>query len=134
MSAHGPVVIMQLPEALDSLGTQTFMQELEPLLDSQRPRIVFDCSEVRYMDGPGIEMMLHCLEATRKRDGDLKLATLSPEAQLVLELMRDAPALEAFASSDDAVRSFNALSAARPSQKAPLNAKDFDLRGLRRAS
>jgi hypothetical protein len=42
----------------------------------------------------------------RKRDGDLKLAALSSEAQAVLELMGESRVLEAFATSDDAVRSF----------------------------
>jgi anti-sigma B factor antagonist len=97
---------MELPEELDALGAQTFMQELQPLLDLQRPRIIFDCSGVRYMDGVGVEMMRHCLEEARKRDGNLKLAALSPEAQVVLELMRDDRVFEAFATSDDAVQSF----------------------------
>jgi anti-anti-sigma factor len=134
MAAHRPVLIMQLPEQLDSVGAQTFMLELEPLLDSQRPRMVFDCSEVHSMDGPGIEMMRHCLETTRQRGGDLKLASLSPESRQVLELMPDAHGFESFATSDEAVRSFHPLPAARPSQKAPLNAKNVDLGTLRRAS
>jgi hypothetical protein len=41
MSTSGPVLILQLPKQLDSLATQTFMQEFEPVFDSQRPRIVF---------------------------------------------------------------------------------------------
>lgn len=111
MATQRPVLIMQLPEQLDALGAQTFMQELEPLLDSQRPQIIFDCSEVRYMDGIGVEMMRHCVDEARKRDGDLKLAALSPESQVVLELMRDYRVFEAFASSDDAVRSFRSAPA-----------------------
>jgi anti-anti-sigma factor len=111
MSAHRPVLILQLPEQLDWLGAQAFMLELEPLLDSQRPRMVFDCSEVHSLDGPGTEMMLHCLEATRKRGGDLKLASLSPESRQVLDLMPDAHGFESFRTSDEAVRSFAPLPA-----------------------
>ncbi len=107
MSIQGPVLIMQLPEQLDLLGARTFMQDMEPLLDSQHPRIVFDCSEVHYLDVSGVKMMLECLEAARTRDGDLRLAALSPESQAVLELMRESRILEAFATSDDAVRSFS---------------------------
>ncbi len=109
MSTYGPVLIMQLPEQLDSMGAGMFMQELEPLLDIQFPRIVFDCSEVRYVDRVGLEPMLRYVEEVRKHEGDLKLASLSPEAQAILQLMRDARVFEAFATSDDAVQSFSSL-------------------------
>jgi hypothetical protein len=86
------------------------------------------------MDRVGIDMVLSCLDEVRKRDGDVKLAALSPEAQGSSGTMRNASILEAFATSDDAGRSFNAFPAPRPSQKAPGNAKDFGLGILRRAS
>ena len=104
---NGPVVVMQLPEQLNLDGVRSFLPELEPLLDCHRPRIVLDCSQVRYLDSAGVEMMLQCLEEAMKRDGDLKLAALSPESEVILELMRVARVFEAFATSEEAVRSFN---------------------------
>jgi anti-anti-sigma regulatory factor len=89
------------------------------------PRIVFDCSQVRYLDGSGVEMMLYCLQEAMKRDGDLKLAALSPESQLVLELMREARVLQAFASSDEAVRSFQPASAERNAKRASSSVNVF---------
>src|ERR1700692_2798628 len=118
MLISGPVVVMQMPEHLNSEGARTFLQEMEPLLETHRPRIVFDCSQVRYMDSAGVEMMLHCLEEAMKRDGDLKLAALSPESEVILELMRVARVFEAFATSDEAVRSFNAVPVEAASQAA----------------
>ena len=46
MLTSGPVVIMQMPEQLNAVGVRTFMQEMQPLLEAHRPRIVFDCSQV----------------------------------------------------------------------------------------
>jgi anti-sigma B factor antagonist len=135
MLTSGPIVVMQLPEQLNAREVRTFMQELEPLLDSHRPRIVFDCSQVRYMDGAGVEMMLQCLEEAMKRDGDLKLAALSPESEVVLELMRVARVFEAFATSDDAVRSFNALPVDGSTQSAPWYSSFFgELGALKQVS
>ena len=135
MLTSGPVVVMQMPEQLNSEGARTFLQDIEPLLEAHRPRIVFDCSQVRYMDSAGVEMMLHCLEEAMKRDGDLKLAALSPESEVVLELMRVARVFEAFASSDDAVRSFNAVPAEGVSQDAPWYATFFgDMGAVKQAS
>lgn len=127
MLSGGPVLVMEMPEQLNSVEARTFMQDLEPLLESDRPRVVFDCSQVRYLDGAGVEMMLYCLEEAMKRDGDLKLAALSPGSEAVQELTR---VFEAFATSDEAVRSFNGFSAVRELQNAPA----FDLGALKKAS
>lgn len=79
--------------------------------------------------------MLHCLEEAMKRDGDLKLAALSHESEVVLELMRVARVFEAFATADEAVRSFNALPAEAVPQETPWCANVFgDLGALKQAS
>src|ERR1700719_1901233 len=135
MLISGPVVVMQMPEQLNSETARTFLQDMEPLLETHRPRIVFDCSQVRYVDSAGVEMMLHCLEEAMKRDGDLKLAALSPESEVVLELMRVARVFEALASSDDAVRSFNALPVDGSTQSAPWYSNFFgELGALKQVS
>src|SRR6266567_6477305 len=125
MLTNGPVVVMQLPEQLNQDGVRSFLPELEPLLECHRPRIVLDCSQVRYLDSAGVEMMLRCLEEAMKRDGDLKLAALSPESEVILELMRVARVFEAFATSDEAVRSFNAVPADAAPQETPWVAGIF---------
>jgi anti-anti-sigma factor len=126
---------MQMPEELNLDGARSFLQELEPLLECHRPRVVLDGSQVRYIDSAGVEMMLHCLEEAMKRDGDLKLAALSRESEVVLELMRVARVFEAFATADEAVRSFNALPAEAAPQETPWCANVFgDLGALKQAS
>ncbi len=80
-------------------------------------------------------MLLHCLEEAMKRDGDLKLAALSPESEVILELMRVARVFEAYPTSEDAVRSFNAIPAEAIPQDVPWYANVFgDLRTLKQAS
>lgn len=119
MLTSGPVVVMQVPETLNVREVDSFMQELGPLLESNRPRIVLDCSQVRSMESSGVEMLLRCLEEVLKRDGDLKLAALSPEAEVILELMRVARVFETFQTCEDAVRSFNAIPADAVPQETP---------------
>jgi anti-anti-sigma factor len=106
------------------------MEELGPLLESNRPRVVLDCSQVRSMESAGVEMLLRCLEEVLKRDGDLKLAGLSPEAEVILELMRVARVFETFQTCEDAVRSFNAISADAVSQDAPWYSNVFNELGV----
>jgi hypothetical protein len=79
--------------------------------------------------------MLHCLEEAMKRDGDLKLAAMSDESEVVLELMRVARVFETFATSDEAVRSFNTVPAEIVPQETPWYANVFgDMGALKQAS
>jgi len=108
---------------------------LGPLLESNRPRVVLECSQVRSMDSAGVETLLHCLEEALKRDGDLKLASLSPEAEVILELLRVARVFESFPTSEEAVRSFNAIPVDALPQDAPWYSAAFgDLGALKEAS
>jgi anti-sigma B factor antagonist len=130
MSVSRPVVVMQLPELLDREHAQSFMQDVEPLFESHRPRLVLDCSLVRSIDGAGVEMLLHCLEEALKRDGDLKLSAVSPESEVILELMRVDRIFEVFPTPDEAVRSFNVVSAEAIPQNAPWSAAIFGELGI----
>src|SRR5580765_8992754 len=130
MLTSGPGVVMQVPEILNVREVHSFMEELGPLLESNRPRVVLECSLVRSMESAGVEMLLRCLEEVLKRDGDLKLAALSPEAEVILELMRVARVFEAFQTCEDAVRSFNAIPADPVSQDAPWYANAFNELGV----
>ena len=113
MSFHRPVVIMQMPEQLEAREAQAFMQDFEPLLQSEQPRIVFDFSEVRRVDRVGAEMIQQCFEQAMQRDGELKLAGLSPEAEVALELMRRPGVFPTFLTSDEAIRSFRSPAVAK---------------------
>jgi hypothetical protein len=71
-----------------------------------KPRVVFDCSEVRQLDSAGAELLLRCMEEVMKQDGDLKLASVSPQASVILKLTRIDRVFEIFESVSDAVVSF----------------------------
>jgi len=116
MLTHRPVLVMEMPEQLNSVEARTFVQELEPLLDFPGARIVLDCSAVRHIDGAGVARMRHCLEEAMKRDGDLRIAALPAESDAVVQLSR---VFEAFTTCDEAVRSFNNFPAA-PSRVSPF--------------
>lgn len=134
MLTSGPVVVMQVPEMLNASAVHNFMQELGPLLESNRPRVVLDCSQVRSIDSAGVEVLLQSLEETLKRDGDLKLASLSPEADVILELMRVARVFESFETCDQAVKSFNIVPVEAVAQTAPWYTVPGELGALKQAS
>jgi anti-sigma B factor antagonist len=106
MKTGRPVLVMQLPTRLNLTEAREFLPEVMSVLKKDRPHIVFDFSEVQQIDSAGVEMLLKCLERVMSLDGDLKLAALTPQASVILQLTRVDRLFEIFAAVDDAVESF----------------------------
>ncbi len=102
-----PVVVKRMPERLNLKQARSFLKEVQPFLRSDRPQIVFDMSQVRHIDAAGVDMLLKCMREVVKRDGDLKLASLSDQTAVVLELTRTGRLFEIYENSTAAVKSFS---------------------------
>jgi anti-sigma B factor antagonist len=107
VTSSRPVVVKRMPERLNARATREFLHDVQPFLTTDRPQLVFDLSQVKQLDAAGVEMLLRCMSQAHKRDGDLKLASLSPQAAVVLELTRTERLFEIYETSTDAVRSFS---------------------------
>src|SRR2546423_9447565 len=102
-----PVVVKRMPERMTLPQARAFLREVQPFLNADRPQLVFDLSTVRQMDSAGVEVLLRCMDRAMQRDGDLKLAALSPQSAVVLELSRAGRLFEIYETSTDAARSFS---------------------------
>jgi len=109
MSSNRPVVVLQLPEQLVGESAQSYFREIEPFLHADRPRMVFDFSGVTRLDSAGVEMLLNSMEEVMKRNGDLKLAAISPGPAAILELTSVDRLFEIYQHSSDAVESYQAF-------------------------
>jgi anti-sigma B factor antagonist len=107
METSKPVVIKRLPAAMNFAGARKFYSEVLPLLRTDRPQLVFDLSQTERLDVAGVEVLLRCMREAMRRDGDIKLAALSPAAATVLELTRAERLFEIYNTSTDAVRSYS---------------------------
>jgi anti-sigma B factor antagonist len=125
MNASYPVVVMEVPGSLNNLEGQAFFHELQPLLETDRPRIVLDCSQLQHVDSAGIEILLHCIEEAMKRDGDVKLAAVLPAPIAILELMRVDRLFEIFDTVEEATRSFHAVAQPEIAQPLPWYSTDY---------
>ncbi len=106
METSRPVIVKRMPDRLNQKQARMFLRDVQPFLNTDRPQLVFDCSMIRQMDAAGVDMLLHCMAEVMKRDGELKLAAVSPQAAVVLEITRTDRLFEVFETSGDAVRSF----------------------------
>ncbi len=96
-----------MPERVNSRTAREFLRDVQPFLHADRPQLVFDLSQVVQLDAAGVEMLLRCMSEAHKRDGDVKLASLSDQSAVVLELTRTERLFEIYETSTDAARSFS---------------------------
>ena len=109
MEKSRPVVVKRVPERVNLKEARLFMRAIEPILQSDRPQVVLDLSNVRQLDSAGVDMLLHCMSEAMRRDGDVKLAAPSAEAMVILELTRTGRLFEIYDSATDAARSFSSF-------------------------
>jgi anti-sigma B factor antagonist len=133
MDTRRPVIVMELPQQLKRAEAKAFLAELQPILENDRPCIVLDCSQIRNMDSAGVGMLLQCLEEAMKRDGDLKLAAVSPASAVILELMRVDRLFEVFETPEDAMRSFQVPVSLASLRNEPWYSGDYGLPDLKPA-
>ena len=102
--------VKEFPEALNAIWGRRFLGELQRNLQDDRPHIVLDCSRVRKLDRPAIQLLLCCLEEAIKRNGDVKLAAVPSGARTTLKLTGVDRLFEIFDTNLEAVNSFRQLS------------------------
>ncbi len=107
MQSNRPVVVKRIPDRLNVKQARLFLREMDAIINSDRPQLVFDCSQVKQLDAAGVDMLLHCLARVINHDGDLKLAAVSPQMQVILEMTRTDRLFEIYDSASDAVLSFS---------------------------
>jgi anti-anti-sigma regulatory factor len=89
-------------------GTQlrNFMRECESCLDVDRPCLVLDCSKLIDVDIQVTQLLLACLEDAIKRNGDVRLACLSRDANATLQSIGVSSLFEIYGSTAEAISSF----------------------------
>jgi anti-anti-sigma regulatory factor len=115
MSIRKHVVrVYKVPEQMTAAKERSFLRDMQKYAEIERPRVVLDCSRVWDMDIATIHLLLSCLEEAMKCNGDVRLASLRPEAALRLAGVNRL--FERYATADSAVQSFHQ----RQASMAPL--------------
>lgn len=100
----GKVTIVQLPgEQLDASNAKDFKRDIAPVL-STTSKVVFDLSQLRFVDSSGLGAMLSCLRQVNSTGGDLKLCGLSKPVRALFELVRMHRIFDICDTKDEAVR------------------------------
>ncbi len=101
------VSVRKLPEQISATQLQQVYNDLEGCLRADRPAVVLDCSKLRSIDSSGLHLMLCCLEEAMKRNGDVRLATVSQEIFSVMQRAGIDSLFQHFETVGDAIESFH---------------------------
>jgi anti-sigma B factor antagonist len=101
------VAVRKLPERISGAQRDQVYKDLESSINVDRPAVVLDCSGLRRLDGSAIHLLLCCLEEAMKRNGDVRLAGLRPEAKAALQAAEVESLFQFFESVGEAVESFH---------------------------
>lgn len=80
--------------------------ELEGCFRSERPLIVFDCSDLQQLDLSTVHLLLSCLERAILVNGDVKLVGMSSQAKKMLHLNGAETLFEMFETTERAAESY----------------------------
>ncbi len=106
MEKTGNVAVVALPgETLDANNSKEFRASVDPVLN-ENDKVLFDMSEMRFVDSSGCGALLSCLRTLNTRGGDLKLCNVSKPVRVLFELIRMHRIVDIFNSKDEALRSF----------------------------
>ena len=111
MTIRRLVTIEQLPEITSEEQGRRFLSMVQNRMSDRRPGLVLDCSGLTQLDKPVLHLILSCLEEAMKRNGDARLAAVSPSAHAMLKVIGADRLFQIFASNADAVNSFYQSSA-----------------------
>jgi len=101
------VRVHQVSERTTFSGERSFLEDVRKYGQSQRPRLVLDCSKLQRLDSATLRLLLCCLEEVMKCNGDVRLASLCPEAKAALQTAGVDQLFEAYSTAEAAVNSFH---------------------------
>lgn len=107
MSMRRLVTVEQLPEITSEEQERRFLGMIQDRMSDRRPGLVLDCSGLSQMDKPVLHLLLSCLEEAMKRNGDARLAAVSPSAHAMLKVIGADRLFQIFPSNAEAVKSFH---------------------------
>jgi anti-sigma B factor antagonist len=71
---------------LNMVGAPELREAVAAALESGHRNIVLNLGETDFMDSSGLGALVGCLKAARQAGGDLRIANIGPQLEMVLKL------------------------------------------------
>src|SRR6201984_467086 len=100
------VAVVLLPgQDLDAANTADFKSSIAPVL-KVHTQVVFDLSQLRFIDSSGLGAFLSCLRQLSTRGGELKLCGMSTQVYQTCERVRMHKIFDIYRSKNEAAAAF----------------------------
>ena len=93
-------------ERLDASTSAQLRSTLLEELGDEALKVVINLETVRHIDSSGLSVFISLNKVLRKRDGDLKLCSLTPTVRSMFELTRLHRVFDLLADEDQAIAAF----------------------------
>ncbi len=102
----GDIAIITLPgDKLDAANVAEFKRDITSILQAHS-KVVFDMSQLKFIDSSGLGAILSCLRQLNAGGGDLKLYGLSKSVRALFELVRMHRIFDICGTREDAISAF----------------------------
>jgi anti-sigma B factor antagonist len=106
VAKHAEIVVVHIPlEVIDAKNAKEFRDELQGVINENK-HIIFDMSQVGFLDSSGCGAILSCLRQLNQKGGDLKMCGVQSKVRTLFELIRMHRIIEIFETERDALQSF----------------------------
>lgn len=92
-------------DVIDAANAKEFREDITPVLDKNK-KVIFDMSQVGFLDSSGCGMILSCLRQLGSEGGNLKMFALQKPVLTLFELIRMHRIIEIFNTREEALKSF----------------------------
>jgi anti-sigma B factor antagonist len=103
--SDGVMIVVLVGVQLDTGTAVEFKCDIMPVLDVH-PQVVFDLSQLEFVDSSGLGAFLSCLRHVQTKGGDLKLCGLSQQVRMLFELVRMHRIFHIFDTREAAIAAF----------------------------
>lgn len=111
---------------IDTLTAGELEEVIDSLLKRQRYRIVVDLAGVDYISSAGWGIFISHIKDVRANGGDIKLSGMVPDVYEIFQLLEFDNILAAFASVDEAARSYPAQVSGDGQKKKQMKSHDSE--------
>ena len=102
----GDITIVVIPgKTLDSANSRVFKEQVAAVV-SQNRKLIFDLSQLSFVDSSGLGAILSSLRHANTNGGDLKLCGLSKPVRALFELVRMHRIFDILNTREEAIRAF----------------------------
>lgn len=104
---EGEIDIVKLPARLMMADSADARASLKAIINAGSGKLIIDLADTTFMDSSGLAVLVSSLQAARKKDGDVYLASMSNTVRALFELTRLHTVFQIF---DDEAAALRALS------------------------